>query len=111
MASHDEISYSVVLNTPNILTVEIATVDYRAADVIQYHFDLSTGDIITLDQIIEPSKLDEIKKLVSKDSKKRLAQVKNKVVKDIGNDWYEKSPIDESYEDNWQKEMKKNIGK
>lgn len=114
-ASNDELSYKVVLNTQHILTIEIASSSGRAGDRIQHHFDLSTGYIIPIDQIIMPSKWDEIRKLVCNDSKKRLVQVKNKVKTDMENgrggwnnaNWYEKGMTGKSFEDNWRKEMKK----
>lgn len=107
LASCDELDYKEILNTPSILSIEISTSAGRAGDRIQHHFDLSTGYIITIDQIVMPSKWDEIRKLVCNDSKKRLVQVKNKLLKDIGNRWYEKNWVDHSFEDGWQDEMKK----
>jgi hypothetical protein len=118
-ASYDELNYKVVFNTSDILAIEISSSSGRAGDSTQYHFDLSTGYIFTLDQIILPSKLDEIKKLIWNDSKKRFVQVKNRVKKDMEtgqggwtgsrNLWYEKDEYgsDGSYEDRWQREMKK----
>jgi hypothetical protein len=71
----------------------------------------------TLDQIIMPSKLDEIKNLVCHDSKKRFVEAKNKVITSMRDPhggwnggpelWYEKSMLDVSFEDGWQAEMKK----
>ncbi len=119
LASFDELNYKVVFNTSDILAIEISSSSGRAGDRTQYHFDLSTGYIFTLDQIILPSKFDEIKKLVCNDSKKRFVEVKNRVKKDMEtgqggwtgsrNLWYEKDEYggDGSYEDRWQREMKK----
>ncbi|MGC2237808.1 MAG: hypothetical protein WA584_16710 [Pyrinomonadaceae bacterium] len=69
------------------------------------------GYDFTLNQIIMPSKLGEIKKLVCDDAKKRLVRVKNIVKKDMDNEtggwigsrnlWYEE------YEDGWKEKMKK----
>ena len=116
-SSYDEFGYKVVLNTPDILSIEISYSQYRAGDITQHHFDLSTGDAITLDQIIEPSKLNEIKQLVCADSKKRLVQAKNRVIESMKDRrggwnggpelWYEKSIIDESYEGAFQASMKR----
>jgi hypothetical protein len=118
-ASYDELNYKVVFNTSDILAIEISSSSGRAGDRTQYHFDLSTGYVFTLDQIILPSKFDEIKKLVCNDSKKRFVEVKNRVKKDMEtgqggwtgsrNLWYEKDEYggDGSYEDRWQREMKK----
>lgn len=71
----------------------------------------------TLDQVIMPSKVSEIKNLVCLDSKKRLVQAKNKVIASMRDPrggwnggpelWYEKSILDVSYEDGWQAEVKK----
>lgn len=107
-SEYDEINYKIIFNTSNILAIEISWSAGRAGDVSQYHFDLSTGYIFTLDQIIMPSKLNEIKKMVCDDSKKRLTQVKNKMIKEDKNIWYKKGDWGEdSYEQNWQREMKK----
>ncbi len=118
MASYDELGYKVVLNTPNILSIEISWNQYRAGDITQHHFDPSTGDAITLDQIIETSKLDDIKKLVLDVSKKRFVQVKNKILKDMKDPrggwtggqalWFERDILGSSYEDAYQIAMKKN---
>jgi hypothetical protein len=63
------------------------------------------GYNFTLDQIIMPSQLGQIKKLVCNDSKKRLAQVSKD---DKGNYWYEKDELsNKSYDDTWQEKMKK----
>lgn len=119
LSSYDELKYKVVLNTPDILAIEISSSSGRAGDSTEYHFDLSTGYVFTLDQLILPSKLDEIKKLVRNDSKKRFIEVKNKVKRDMEtghggwtgsrNLWYEKDEFggDGSYEDRFQREMKK----
>lgn len=116
---YDEIDYKIISNTSNILTIEIIWSAGRAGDMNQYHFDLSTGYIITLDQIIMPSKLSEIQKLIINDSRQRLVQVKNKITTDMKNGrggwtsadknlWYKKGDWGEdSYEENWQREMKK----
>lgn len=67
------------------------------------------GYNFTLNQIMIPSKLNEIKSLVCNDSKKRLIQAKNKYLKeDKGNSWYEKGILDDpSFEDNWKEKMRK----
>ena len=113
-ANYGEINYKVVNNTQNILTIEIEWSSGRAWGHSQYHFDLSTGYSFTLDQIILPSKWEEIKQMICNDSKKRLSQVKNKVIKDMENGrggwssanknlWYQKGDWGEnSYEENYQ---------
>ncbi len=80
-------------------------------------FDFSTLKGKALNQIFTPSGLIEIKKLISADSKKRLIRVKDKVLKDMRSGqggwnggtelWFEKSPIDESFESGWQAQMKR----
>jgi hypothetical protein len=119
LASYDELNYKVVFNTSDILAIEISSSSGRAGDSTEYHFDLSTGYVFTLDQLILPSKLDEIKKLVCDDSKKRFVEVKKTVKRDMEtgqggwtgsrNLWFEKDEYggDGSYEDRFQREMKK----
>jgi hypothetical protein len=67
------------------------------------------GYSFTLDQIIMPSKRNEIKQLVCSDSKKRLVLAKNNYVKkDTQNSWHDKGwSDDKSYEDKWQEKMKR----
>lgn len=67
------------------------------------------GYDFTLDQIIMPSKWDEIKKIVCNDSKKRLVRARNIYLKDDKeNSWYEKGwSDDKSYEDKWREKVKK----
>jgi hypothetical protein len=75
------------------------------------------GYSFAFDQIIMPSKLGEIKTLVCNDSKKRLVQTKNRVIKSMKDPrggwnggpslWYEKSMLDVSYEDGWREKMKR----
>ena len=74
------------------------------------------GYDFTLEEIIEESKLDEIKTLVCNESKKRLVQTKNRVIKDMKDPrggwtggaglWFEKDVLDSSYEDGWRGKMK-----
>lgn len=117
LASFDELGYKLVLNSPNILSIEISWRQYRAGDTTQHHFDLSTGYTISLDQIIMPSKWSEVKKLVLNDSKKRFVRIKNEVTKDMRTGgggwnggielWFEKDVLGASYEDAFQTNMKK----
>ena len=80
-------------------------------------FDFSTLKGKTLNQIFTPSGLNEIKKLISADSKKRLIRVKSKVLSEMKSGqggwnggteiWFEKDVLGSSFEDGWQAGMKR----
>lgn len=104
------LSYKVIIKTPTVLSLTILSCwigAHESCGEHQFNFDLSTGYILSLDQIIMPSKWDEIKKLVCSDFKKRIVQVKNNAIKNMGSGWYEKNWLNESFEDSWQNNMKK----
>ena len=114
------IGYKVLLNSPTVLSLSIQIEVIGAHSngwENRYNFDLSTGERFTLDQIVDLSAQDDIKKMILADSRKRLIKVKNDVIRDMTSGtggwnggrelWFEKDMLDTSYENNWQANMSK----
>jgi hypothetical protein len=91
-------NYKVTVITPKVLSliieINVAGTNSKSREKY-YNFDLSTGKLITLDQIITPANMSKIKKLVSADSKQRLMQIKDKATNSLETRWQAK--IDKEY--------------
>lgn len=82
------LSYNIVFNNPSILSLGISRCDVgnrENCEEVQYNFDLNTGYIITLDQIIKPSRKYDIKQLIVPELIKRLNKSKADMIKN--GDW------------------------
>lgn len=104
------LSYKVLVNMPTILSISISSCWTGARENCgegQYNFDLTTGYNFTLDQVINPSKWNNIIQLVCDDAKKRLVDAKADAKKELGNSWYEKDMMDLTYEGQWKDEYNK----
>lgn len=104
------ITFKIIVNTPTVLSLTVSSCYTGAHDNCgdaQYNFDLTTGYNFTLDQVITPSKWQDIIKLICADSKRRLLDAKNKAKKEMGSGWMEKDFLDKSYESQWQEEYNK----
>ena len=104
------LSYKVLVNMPTVLSISISSCWTGARENCgegQYNFDLTTGYNFTLDQVINPSKWNNIIQLVCDDAKKRLVDAKADAKKELGNSWYEKDMLDLTYEGQWKDEYNK----
>jgi len=104
------LSYKVLVNMPEVLSISISSCYVGAHENCgdgQYNFDLTTGYNFTLDQVINPSKWNNIIQLVCNDAKTRLVDAKAKAKKELGNSWYEKDMLDLTYEGQWKDEYNK----
>ncbi|MBL0202339.1 MAG: hypothetical protein IPP81_19940 [Chitinophagaceae bacterium] len=104
------LSYKVLVNMPTLLSISISSCWTGARENCgegQYNFDLTTGYNFTLDQVINPSKWNNIIQLVCNDAKKRLVDAKADAKKELGNSWHEKDMLNLTYEGQWKDEYNK----
>lgn len=79
-----DLHYSVEINKSSVLSLTLASCGHRDCDNTQYNFDLTTGSIFGIDQIILPSKRYEIKQKMQDEFYIRLQQAKSEFQKNGG---------------------------